>query len=229
MDYGTRPPNDLFVACLRGGDEHAWAEFLKRFQPLVLGVVIKIANHWGENSPQIVEELLQETYLKLCADREAILRSFQPIHADSVFGYLKVFAANLAHDHFKSARAKKRGGALKIDSSESTAAIDQCSDIASDRHQVERAVLISEIETIFKELVVGQNAERDRRIFWLYYRSGLSANSIASISQIGLTVKGVESTLQRLTSLLRERVCRPLTINSNSGMSGKGNPAEDSL
>lgn len=228
MDYGARPPNDLFVACLRGGDEHAWAEFLSRFQPLVLGVVIKIANHWGENSPQIVEELLQETYLKLCADREAILGSFQPTHPDSVFGYLKVFAANMARDHFKSLHAKKRGGALRIES-ESASATDQCSDVGADRHQVERAVLVSEIETIFKELVVGQNAERDKRIFWLYYRSGLTANSIASISQIGLTVKGVESTLQRLTSLLRERVCGPLTVNLNSGMSGKGNPAEDSL
>ena len=228
MDYGARPPNDLFIACLRGGDEHAWAEFLRRFQPLVLGVVIKIANHWGENSPQIIEELLQETYLKLCADREAILGSFQPIHADSVFGYLKVFAANLARDHFKSVHAKKRGGAVQVDS-DSALAIDQCSDVGSDRHQVERAVLISEIETIFKELVVGQNAERDKQIFWLYYRSGLTANSIASISQIGLTVKGVESTLQRLTSLLRERVCGPLTINLKSGISGKGNPAEDSL
>jgi RNA polymerase sigma-70 factor (ECF subfamily) len=151
------------------------------------------------------------------------------MHADSVFGYLKVFAANLTHDHFKTVHAQKRGGALKIESCESGAVTDKFPDIRSGRYEVERAVLVGEIETIFSELVVGQNAARDKRIFWLYYRSGLTANSISSIPGVGLTVKGVESTLQRLTSLLRDRVCRPLTVNSNSGMSGKGNPAEDSL
>jgi RNA polymerase sigma-70 factor (ECF subfamily) len=229
LDYGTLPPNDLFISCLRGGDERAWAEFLRRFQPLVLGIIIRIATHWSENSPQTIEELLQETYLKLCADRETILRSFQPLRPESVFGYLKVFAANLAQDHFKAVHAKKRGGAFKIESSESTSAADGCPDVRSDRYQMEHAILVREIETILGELVAGQNADRDKLIFWLYYRSGLTANSIASIPHIGLTVKGVESTLQRLTSLLRDHVCRPMAIGPNSGMPGKGNPVGDSL
>jgi RNA polymerase sigma-70 factor (ECF subfamily) len=229
VDYSSISPEDLFLTCLHAGDESAWAEFLRRFQPLILRTIIKIASHWGETTPQTIDELLQETYLKLCSDRETILSSFHPAHPDSVFGYLKVFTANLAQDHFKATRARKRGGSLKIESSEAPSATDQCMDVRSGPLQVERSILVREIETILKELAVGPNADRDRLIFWLYYRSGLSAVSIASIPAIGLTTKGVESTLQRLTAQLRNHVCRPEAINPRSELPRKGNTLEDSL
>ena len=45
--------------------------------------------------------------------------------------------------------------------------------------------------------------ERDRRIFWLYYRAGLKPAVIARMPGIGLSVKGVESAVFRLTKLVR--------------------------
>ena len=47
---------------------------------------------------------------------------------------------------------------------------------------------------------------RDRAIFWLYYKQGLSAKAIAGIRTIGLSVKGVESTIGRMVRLLRQKM-----------------------
>ena len=52
----------------------------------------------------------------------------------------------------------------------------------------------------------GNTADRDRTIFWLYYRQGLTTKAIATLPAIGLTIKGVESTLGRLTKMVRKRM-----------------------
>jgi DNA-directed RNA polymerase specialized sigma24 family protein len=49
-------------------------------------------------------------------------------------------------------------------------------------------------------------SERDRTIFWLHYRQGLTATQIAAIPTLNLTVKGVESTLWRLKELVKHRM-----------------------
>jgi RNA polymerase sigma-70 factor (ECF subfamily) len=50
--------------------------------------------------------------------------------------------------------------------------------------------------------------ERDRTLFWLYYRQGFTAEEIASLAGSGLTAKGVESALRRVTIWLRAQVER---------------------
>lgn len=227
MDYSSISAEDLFVQCLRGGNEPEWAEFVRRFQPLLVRVIIRVARHWHEPNTQLVDELLQETYLKLCSDRESILETFHPGHPDSVYGYLKAFVANLAQDHFKAAYARKRGGFVKIESRGHYSEGADLASLASVDRQIERNVLLKEIETVLGGLASGPNSARDRLIFWLYYRSGLAAKSIASMPSIGLTTKGVESTLQRLTAQLRARLCRSEVLNP--GEVNKGNMAADSL
>jgi hypothetical protein len=44
--------------------------------------------------------------------------------------------------------------------------------------------------------------ERDRTIFWLRHRQGLTASEIAAIPSIGLTTEGVESVLLRLETMI---------------------------
>ena len=45
--------------------------------------------------------------------------------------------------------------------------------------------------------------ERDRAIFWLYYRQGLTAEEIAGLPAVTLSAKGVESVLRRVAQWLR--------------------------
>jgi RNA polymerase sigma-70 factor (ECF subfamily) len=51
-----------------------------------------------------------------------------------------------------------------------------------------------------------QVSVRDRNLFWLYYRQGLTAEAISRIPAIGLSAKGAESAIGRLTRLLRETI-----------------------
>jgi len=71
VDYATLSADELALACFQEGEEPAWAEFVRRFQPLIAGVVFRVACKWGETSPQIIDDLVQDTYLKVCAEHTA--------------------------------------------------------------------------------------------------------------------------------------------------------------
>jgi DNA-directed RNA polymerase specialized sigma24 family protein len=76
-------------------------EFIRRFQLVIAAAVLRTARQWGEPSRAQLDDLTQNTYLKLCENDSRLLRSFQPRHEDSIYGFLKVVAANVVHDHFK--------------------------------------------------------------------------------------------------------------------------------
>lgn len=205
MDYKTLPPVELVLSCLQTGEESAWLEFVRRFHPMIASVVMRVSRRWGQASPDVIDDLVQETYLKLCADRETLRQKFQATHPDAAFGFIKVFTTNLVHDHFKAIYSQKRGGGVRTDSTDDQTLAAPASPTA-DEKSIERAVLFSQIDAYLREADTGPNAQRDRNIFWLYYRSGLTASAIASLPCVGLTTKGVESLLLRLTRLVRMEI-----------------------
>jgi RNA polymerase sigma-70 factor (ECF subfamily) len=204
VDYSTISAGELALTCFRTGDQLAWTEFVRRFHPLISRVVLRVARQWGEASQHVIDDLIQEAYLKLCADRLRVLQSFKSAHEDAIYGYIKVFTANLVHDHFKVAHSQKRGGGIAIASIDEDGRMPSAS--TSTPAVLERNVLIQEVEACVQAVSIGPNGVRDRKIFWLYYRAGLAASAIASLPTIGLTTKGVESTVLRLTRLVRERL-----------------------
>ena len=227
MDYTESSTEQLALTCFRGGNEPAWAEFVRRFQPLIAKVVFRVCHQWGEYSQEVMDDLVQDTYLKLCADRLRILRIFKPEHPDAIFGYIKVFTANLTHDHFKAAHSKKRGGDFRSVSVEGADPLDLVHTSMASSDSPDRNVLLQQIDTCLRAICSESTAQRDRRIFWLYYRVGLSANAIAALPTIGLTTKGVETALLRLTRLVRERLM-PLDRAARSQQQ-KGIHGEESL
>lgn len=222
MDYATISPEDLVLACLQSGNESAWAEFIRRFHPLIARVAFRVARRWGEVSPQVIDDLVQETYLKLCADRLCALQSFRSAHKDAIYGYIKVFTANLVHDHFKVTHSQKRGGGatrISIDGPDSGTVPPAATSTAA---ILERDVLIQEVDACLRVVAPGPGAARDRRIFWLYYRVGLAASAIAALPTIGLSTKGVESTLLRLTRQVRQRLGSSRPAEPGGEKSGEG-------
>jgi RNA polymerase sigma-70 factor, ECF subfamily len=209
MDYAELSAEELVLACRQTDDIAAWQEFVRRFHPLIATVALRVARRWGESSPQLIDDLVQETYLKLCADNFHLLRCFKPHHQDAFFGYLKVVTANLVHDHFKAAHSTKRGsGAIEVTNEPIiTSATSACNTTGTAKNS-ERGILLRELDALLCRLAAGPQLERDRRIFWLYYRVGLAASAIAALPSIGLTTKGVESTILRLTRLLRQEMDR---------------------
>ena len=190
----------LLDACIRSGAQEAWEEFVRRLQPLVSGVVANTARRWGHTSPALVDDLSQETYLKLCSDRCRLLKEFSAQSEGALYAYVKTVAASVTHDFLKAEHASKRGGGA-MDCN-----IDDVSPQMDGHVVIEGSVLLSEIEHVLNRILTGPFALRDRAIFWLYYRQGMTASSIAGIPTLKLSVKGVESLLHRITSLVRKEL-----------------------
>ena len=227
VDYSAIPPQELILACLHDGEESAWAEFIRRFHPLIANVAVRVARQWGEASPQVIDDLIQETYLKLCAERFRLFQNFKSAHQDAIYGFVKVFTANLVHDHFKASRAQKRGGSAETGSLDDGAAAERVTRIEPEVATVERKVLLGQVATCLEGVSSGPNEKRDCRIFWLYYRAGLSARAIAGLPTIGLTTKGVESTILRLTRAVRQKLVPPKREEPPAGKTIEGiSPAE---
>ena len=65
---------------------------------------------------------------------------------------------------------------------------------------------MKEIDDHLKRTLTGPDQERDRMIFWLYFRQGMSTKEIASLPAIGLSTKGVGSVIERLKHCIREQI-----------------------
>jgi RNA polymerase sigma-70 factor, ECF subfamily len=185
---------EIVEACLETGDEAAWEAFVRRFQPLIASSVSRVVRRYGVPSPALIDDLVQETYLRLCRDNCRTLRDFEARHDEAIFGYLKVIAASVALDHFRARTTQKRGAEVANDGTEHEASTSSST--------IERATLLKELE---QQLASSEN-ERDCTIFWLYYRQGYTAKDIAAMPHLGLTQKGVESCIYRLTQSLRSAV-----------------------
>ena len=101
---------ELIRSCAESHDGAAWEEFVSRFQRPISLSIKRTACQWGKDPAQFVDDLLQETYLKLCEDKCHAVLDFARQHSEEVvLGYIKTIAINLTHDHFKSLHSQKRG------------------------------------------------------------------------------------------------------------------------
>ena len=203
--YSSTSVAELILACADSSDGPAWEEFVVRFHRPISLSILRIAYQWGRSPRQIVDDLVQETYLKLCSDNCRLLRDFAVRYPEALVGYVKTIAVNVAHDHFKSLHSQKRGEgetAQLLDDFEPPAPSDNSGSPAA----MERQLLLKEIDHCLETCSVTSDKERDRLIFWLYYQQGMSAKAIAGLPTVGLGAKGVESAILRLTRLVREQI-----------------------
>jgi RNA polymerase sigma-70 factor (ECF subfamily) len=177
--------------------EEAWTEFVRRFQPLVSAAIAEVARRFGKVSNELVDDLVQEVFIKLCRDNFSPLRGVATTRDEKfLFGFLRAVATNIAHDHFRGA-AEFKAGAAHAEEIESIEAPELNKRKASSA--VERGILLEEIDRRLKTLSLEPNFNRNRAIFWFYYKEGLTATEIAALPDIQLSVKGIESVLFRLT------------------------------
>jgi RNA polymerase sigma-70 factor (ECF subfamily) len=190
--------SDLVQACLTS-DEDAWNEFKARYNEVISRAVLRTARRWGDTSKPLLEDLIGDVYLKLYANDFSILRNFKFRTDSGIYGFLKVIATNVVHDYF---RAIKIGKEVAI---EDVYPPDPPIPVLDGPECIERNVLIKEVEEALLE-ITGSDGERDRTIFWLYYRQRFTAEEIAAFFSGQLTVKGVESVIHRVTKAVRKRL-----------------------
>jgi len=139
--------------------------------------------------PSLVDDLTQDTYLKLARNNFNALRNFKCDNETPLYGYIKKAACNVVEDERRRRRVPEPEPLPEIDPQ-----------VPNGERRAEEAVFSSEVDEFLKK----HASERDRRIFWLYYRQELTSEAISRLPGIGLTVDGVESALHRLRRQLRD-------------------------
>jgi len=183
----------LWEDCVQGSAaacEEAFASLAGLFTRMARRVAFEF------QSPDETEDLVQEIYAKLLENRESIANAL-PAEEFAAQGYLAIMAANTARDWFRARGAKKRGRTVTGGFDDSTRNL---AEVLGHQPSVEREVLLREIEAKL------DGDAQERRIFRLYYQQGFTANEIAQIPALGLSVKGIESVLLRMGRRLRERL-----------------------
>ena len=204
--YSSVSVVELIRACAETNDGEAWEEFVARFERPISLSIKRTACQWGKDPLQFVDDLRQETYLKLCADKCRRLLEFAEQHSDDVvLAYIRMIAINVAHDHFKSLDSQKRGAG---ETDQLLEAFDPAAQSGSHGgpEAMELQVLLRQIDGFLQNCAAGPNQERDCLIFWLYYLQGMSAKAIAALAIIKLTAKGVEAVIFRLIRCMQEHL-----------------------
>jgi RNA polymerase sigma-70 factor (ECF subfamily) len=188
---------ELLQLCLSTDAEEHWREFVRRTQPLIASVIINTVRRWKQPAPSLVDDLIQNTYVKLFDNDKKALRAIKNEHENTIFGYLKVIASNVAKDHFR----KPENKADEIELSDA-----MVPPRPQDRERREFLDKKSQVQEILETLSSSETYDRDVAIFWFFYEQGYTAKEISLLPAVGLTVKGVEAVILRLTRYVREKL-----------------------
>ena len=186
-----------------------WVEFWRRFRPVIAVVVrrrILRRMRWAEHS--LVEDLVQDTFPKICKNDFKVLRKFEFRSENALRSFLKVMAANVVEDHFRKQKVKEED-------------LDETTPDPSNFHDdLERRDRLQKIEHCLQQLRGKPNFDRDYKTFWLHNRDGVTAQDISRLPDIGFnSVKGVESALLRLNRWVLQ------CVRGANGKKSSGGPA----
>ena len=203
MNISLLSDTELLRLCLHSVEADGWNEFVRRFQRPIALVALRTARMWGVTSSSRIDDMVQEVFLRLCSNDCKVLRLFVGDQPGALAAYIKVIAAGVAHDHLRAGKRQKRGGEFKM-SGEDLGDLESRIAAPAQQQAVESAIQMREIEDVLTSFVPDIITERDRTIFYLYFKQGFTAKDIGAISSIGLSVKGVESSIHRTTTELRK-------------------------
>jgi len=203
-DTSTLAPVRLARVCAYSAQAPEWEQFVGVVMPVVALAVRRVCLQWNDASAATVNEIVQEVFLKLCENDRRILRTFEDRGDNSFLKLLRVIAATAAMDYFRRTRAEKRGGTVQTIPIETHQPSNELPDEKA-AQAVEWPALIRQLDGLLRLYPQSVN-RRDRNLFWLYYRHGLTADAISRIPAIGLSAKGVESALGRMVRLLRQTI-----------------------
>ncbi len=196
---------------IAGDSPSAFDEFMELARVPIRSAVWRTLSTRTAGDRAAADDLVQETCLKICSERGAALRRLAYPSPPGVVAYLRAMAHNVASDFFRTRMAAKRGG------DQNRVALEDVlqNEAGGGAATVERFLLLDQVQHCLKE---HYKAVRDRAIFWLYFRQGLTAKAIASIGAVGMSQKGVESLLLRIIRAIRDCVRGKVNVKASRPM-----------
>lgn len=178
--------------------EDLWVEFWHRFHRVIaITVRRRIARYTRWVDLGWVEDLVQDTFHKICKNNYKVLRNFEFWHENAFPGFLKVMTARVVEDDIRKKTSEKEGGGQTLENIDDL--LQHPPDPSHPSASIFNNLRMSEIENCLQRRKGEPNFDRDCKMFWLYFRTGFTALEISQLPDIGLNnVKGVESALLRL-------------------------------
>jgi len=191
---GSEMLRDLWLKCvIEPHNSGAWDELLARVHLKLCRIAGRLAANWGLRDDSEIEDLVQDMCLKISQVPASVVSDLGTSDIE-VQAYLNATAANAARDSLRLRFADKRG-------KHATRQLDaNAEELVGEIGGSDRDLVFRQVDELLSASV------RERAIFWLYYRQGYTSKEISLLPAIGLTSKGVESLLRRLTSLIRVRI-----------------------
>jgi RNA polymerase sigma factor (sigma-70 family) len=197
MNWQALSDRELVEFCLQDGQQEAWVEFLRRFQPLMAAVVARTIRRWTPPNRSLIDDLVQSALRKICDGNYRAMRGFRWQHENSFRGFLKVVSSNVVQDHFRKYPQSRVEEELEEAGHEAVGSKPAT-------HRVEIDALVDKLISCLRRLLnAEENFNRSLAMFLLYYRYGLTAKEISQLYP--LTIKEVENTLLRLVRMAKAR------------------------
>lgn len=185
---------ELIDRC-KQGDALAWRELVGRHRPAILRVLARAS---GTTNLAELADLEQDVWTRILRRDLEALRGLRGREDSVVRAFLCTVALNVARDARRRAGARPEAtasGPTDLDSLQDDPDVDP-EERAADRERHRQVLDAARAEV---------RDERDLMIFQLYYRDGASASEIAAVPGVGLTTKGVETVIHRITGRVRRR------------------------
>ena len=178
-------PSVVVRQCLDDPSEAAWNDFVRCFQPDIASAVCWVMRDYGRHDPALVDDLTQDTYVRLCSYDARLLSNIRSFDDRGMRAYIRRTAESTARDYFRGLYTQKRGSGQQS---------ELPADVPAPAPKFELHALLGQIDNLVRQVT---GSERDQTIFWLHHRQGYSAVEIAQLPHIHLSAKGVESCISR--------------------------------
>jgi RNA polymerase sigma factor (sigma-70 family) len=202
MKWPEIPDRDLIDLCLRG-DEAAWREFLRRFQPIIVGVAYNTYRSRSRDHQRpdesALEDFLHAVLDKLLGNDMRALRFFNWTHDNAFRAFLKVTTSNLVADNIRKENSDKRDRSKEI-------SLDPAMPLAArpEAVDVDSRILLGQIASCLeKHSDAYAERTRDIAIFLLYFGHKVTAMDLSKVYK--LNVRLVENIIARLIRVARSK------------------------
>ncbi|WP_090626223.1 RNA polymerase sigma factor [Parapedobacter indicus] len=175
----VNPTNErAMLLRLREGDHEAFGKLFSSYSPIITGHLLRLLK-----VPELVEELVQDTFLSLWEHRERIDPD-KPLKA-----YIFQIAINNARDLFRRAMHDKRIRALFYQT------------VSEGYEHIETELIRKENSDLLSRLL-DRLPERQRNVYILCKVEGLSYREVSG--RLGISENTVNSHIKRANALLKE-------------------------
>ncbi len=178
METVTLPDERAMLLRLREGDHEAFGRLFSAYSPIITGHLLRLLK-----VPELVEELVQDTFLSLWEHRDRIDPD------KSIKAYIFQIAVNNARDLFRRAMHDKRIRVLFYQT------------VSEGYEHIETEITRKENRDLLSRLL-DRLPERQRKVYILCKVEGLSYREVSG--RLGISESTVNSHIKRANALLKE-------------------------